>query len=781
MSRPSERYAEKPPARVRGQAGEPAPHDSATLHVTGRAVYIDDIVEPTGTLHAALFGAPHAHARIRRMDLDAVRALPGVHAVLSAADIPGDGDIGAVFPGDPLFADDIVSFHGQPVFAVVADDFRTAHEALAAAEIEFEPLAPLLDVETALERREFVTESHTMARGDVAEALIAAPVRLEGRLAIGGQEHFYLEGQIAMARIDDDGVFVWSSTQHPHEVQALVARVLDLPMHSVTVQTRRMGGGFGGKETQAAFVACTAALAAHVTGFPVKLRLPRRDDMVMTGKRHDFVARWRAGCGGDGVIEALDIELLGKCGFSPDLSDGIVDRAMFHADNAYFLPAAKVVGHRCRTHTVSNTAFRGFGGPQGVLAIEAVIDDIARQTNLDPLTVRKRNLYRPGRDVTHYGQPIEQHILPDLIETLEASADYWARREAITRFNATTAGDIRRGLALTPVKFGISFTTTHLNQAGALVLVYTDGTIQLNHGGTEMGQGLFVKVAQVVARMFGVDLSRVKVTASRTDKVPNASPTAASAGSDLNGMAAADACRKLLAGFKAFAARHFGVDEADITFADDHVHAGQTSLTFAEFAALAHRHRIPLFSSGYYATPKIHYDRDKAWGRPFFYFAHGAAVSEVRVDTATGEYKVDRVDILHDVGASLNEAVDIGQIEGGFAQGMGWLTTEELVWNDDGRLVSDGPATYKIPTAFDMPADFRVALYANDNVEPTIYRSKAVGEPPLMLGTSVWCALRDACASLADYRMSPPLDAPATPERVLTCAQAARRAANEAV
>jgi xanthine dehydrogenase large subunit len=540
-------------------------------------------------------------------------------------------------------------------------------------------------------------------------------------------------------------------------------------MNLVTVDMRRMGGGFGGKETNANQWACLAALLARKTGRPVRIRLARADDMTSTGKRHPFLGRYQVGFDDNGVIEALDLELSGGCGMSPDLSDAIVDRAMFHADNAYFLPSARIVGHRVKTQTVSNTAFRGFGGPQGMVAIEGIVDDIARAVGRDPLEVRKANFYgeEGGRNTTHYGQKIEQHIIPGLVQRLELQSEYQQRRRQIIDFN-NSSPVLKKGIALTPVKFGISFTVQHLNQAGALLHVYTDGSIQLNHGGTEMGQGLYTKVAQVVARELQVDIDRIVCTSTRTDKVPNSSPTAASSGSDLNGMAARDAAQKIKSRLLAFAAQHFSVGLEEVSLRNNQLIAGNTVLGFSEFVQLAYMNRIALSATGYYRTPKIHYDREKAQGRPFFYFANGAAVSEVLVDTLTGEYKVLRADICQDVGESLNPAIDIGQIEGAYIQGMGWLTTEELVWGEDGRLQTNNPASYKIPAIGDTPPEFNVELLPDSpNVEATIYHSKAVGEPPLMLGISVWSALRDAVSSLVDYRVSPRLDPPATPEKVL--------------
>ena len=756
----------------------PLPHDSAEKHVQGTAPYIDDLPEPEGTLHLAVGGSPKARGRLVALDLAAVAAADGVVAVLTAADIPGKNDVSPAFGDDPLFAMDRVGFHGQVLFAVVARTRDAARRAARLGRAEIEAEWPSVTVEHAVARAETVLPDYAFGRGDVAAAMKAAPKRLAGSLRVGGQEHFYLEGQVALAMPGEDGaVHVLSSTQHPTEVQHVVARVLGLPDALVTCEVRRMGGAFGGKESQATQWAALAALAARITGRPCKVRLDRDDDMAMTGKRHDFRCDWGVGFDAEGRVEAYGVELLARCGCSADLSQGVVDRAMFHADNAYFLPAARIGSRRLRTDTVSNTAFRGFGGPQGMLAIEHVMDRIAQATGRDPLDVRLANLYAPGRDLTPYGMPVEEtDALHDIVATLARTSDYRARREAVAAHNAEAAargGVLRRGLALTPVKFGISFTLVQLNQAGALVHVYQDGSVQLNHGGTEMGQGLYQKVAQVAADAFGIGMERVRITATRTDKVPNTAPTAASSGSDLNGMAAATACAAIRGRMAAQAARMLGGNAADAVFADDRVRLNGAEIGFPALARACVGARIGLSEAGFYATPGITWDRATATGRPFLYFAHGAACAEVAVDTTTGENRVLRVDILHEAGRSLNPAIDRGQIEGGFVQGMGWLTTEELVYDKDGRLRTHAPATYKIPVSSDVPEDFRVALYPNPNRAETIHRSKAVGEPPLMLANSVFCALADAVRSLNPARPVP-LDAPATPETILRACEAMR-------
>ncbi len=757
--------------------GRSVKHDSAPKHVSGEAVYVDDRLEFPNQLHVYARMSERAHARIVRIDTSPCYQIPGVAIAITAKDVPGQLDIGAVMPGDPLLADGKVEFIGQPVIAVAADSLETARKAAMAAIIEYEDLEPVLDVVEALHKKHFVLDSHTHKRGDSATALASAPRRLQGSLHIGGQEHFYLETQVSSVMpTEDGGMIVYTSTQNPTEVQKLVAEVLGVPMNKIVIDMRRMGGGFGGKETQAAGPACLCAVIAHLTGRPTKMRLPRMEDMTMTGKRHPFYVEYDVGFEDDGLLHGIEIDLAGNCGYSPDLSGSIVDRAMFHSDNAYYLGDATINGHRCKTNLASNTAYRGFGGPQGMVAIEEIMDAVARELGKDPLEVRKRNYYgKTERNVTHYYQTVEHNMLEEMTAELEASSDYAKRREDIRAFNAASP-ILKKGLALTPVKFGISFTASFLNQAGALVHVYTDGSIHLNHGGTEMGQGLNTKVAQVVAEVFQVDIERIQITATNTDKVPNTSPTAASSGADLNGKAAQNAAQTIKQRLVEFAARKWQIFEEDVEFKNGQVRLRDHYISFEELIQQAYFGQVSLSSTGFYRTPKIYYDRSQARGRPFYYFAYGAACSEVIVDTLTGEYKMLRSDILHDVGASLNPAIDIGQVEGGFVQGLGWLTMEELVWNDKGKLMTNGPASYKIPAVADMPLDLRVKLVENrKNPEDTVFHSKAVGEPPFMLGISVWCAIKDAVASLADYRAQPQIDAPATPERVLWGVEQMRR------
>jgi xanthine dehydrogenase large subunit len=744
-------------------------HESAHLHVSGRALYADDIPLPANTLHGAFGMSSIAHGRIRAMDLGAVLEFPGVVAVALAADVPGENNYGSAVHDDPIFAPDLVQYAGQPLFAVAANTYTTARKAARRARVEYEPLPAILDIRAALAAQANVLPTQHLTRGRPDEALAEAPHRMQGTVHIGGQDHFYLEGQIAIAVPQEDGaMLVHSSTQHPSEVQQIVARALGKQANQVTVQCRRMGGGFGGKETQPALIAAAAAVLAHKTGRPVKLRLDRDTDMLMTGKRHDFLADYTVGFDEKGRILALTVMLASRCGYSADLSGPVNDRAMMHIDNAYFLENVAIVSHRCKTHTVSNTAFRGFGGPQGMVVIEQVVDSIARALGLDPLEVRRRNFYGiDDRNVTHYGQPVEHNLIHTIVDRLADSSRYRERRAAVAQWNDTHR-HIKRGLALTPVKFGISFTATMFNQAGALIHVYTDGTVLLNHGGTEMGQGLFTKVAQVVATEFGLPLTAIRVSATDTSKVPNTSASAASASADLNGKAAQAAAETIRRRLVQFVCETFGVDATTVKFSDGKVSIGDRYLPFADVVMQAYRARVSLSSTGYYRTPKIEYDKSTLRGRPFFYFAYGAALSEVAIDTLTGETQLLGVDILHDAGRSLNPAIDLGQVEGGYLQGVGWLTSEELWWNAKGELRTHAPSTYKIPTARDWPVHANVKLLEErPNAEETIYRSKAVGEPPLMLAISAFLAIRDAIASCGPPGAQPELTAPATPEAVL--------------
>jgi xanthine dehydrogenase large subunit len=755
--------------------GEPLRHESAHLHVNGKAAYTDDVVLPAGALHAAFGVSRVAHARIRNMDFSAVYDSPGVVGVFTAADVPGHNNYAPVLTDDPIFAESLVEYAGQSMFAVAATSHEAARVAATRAKVDYEVLPAILDIRAALAAGSFVLPTETLVRGTAHAALEKARNRIQGSLEIGGQDHFYLEGQIAAAIPQEDGaMLIMSSTQHPSEVQHLVAHALGRHSHDVTVQCRRMGGGFGGKESQPALLACAAAVIARKTGRAVKLRLDRDADMTMTGKRHDFLVEYDAGFDDNGRITALSLMLASRCGYSADLSGPVNDRAVCHVDNAYFLEHLHLVSHRCKTNTVSNTAFRGFGGPQGMMAIEAIVDDIARRLGRDALDVRRANFYGiTERNVTHYQTTLEGNLIHKIMDQLELTSDYRRRRAEIERFNAASPV-IKRGIAATPVKFGISFNATLFNQAGALLHIYNDGTVLLNHGGTEMGQGLYTKVAQVVAGELGIPLNLVRVSAADTSKVPNTSATAASSGSDINGKAAQAAAQTLRARLLAFAVEKYGVPAATVRFEDGMVHLGNDALSFASFVREAYVARISLSATGFYRTPKIHWDKKTLTGRPFFYFSYGAAVSEVAIDTLTGENRLLRVDILHDVGRSLNPAIDIGQIEGGFLQGMGWLTCEELWWNAQGELKTHAPSTYKIPTARDWSLDARVRLLENTpNVEDTVFRSKAVGEPPLMLAMSVFFALRDAVAACGGGK-APRLSAPATAESILRAIESLR-------
>jgi len=750
-------------------SGKPMPHESATLHVSGQAHYVDDLPVPADTLHAALGGSKVAHGRIKAIDLAAVRAAPGVVAVLTAQDIPGENNYGAVLKDDPIFAFDEVQCVGQPLFVVLATSCTAARRAALLAQVDYERLPAILDIREALARQSFVLPAARIERGKVDAVLAEAPLKLKGSLSMGGQEHFSLEGHIALALPQDDGsLVIHSSTQNPTEVQHVVAHALGVHVHEISVQCRRMGGGFGGKETQPALFAAVAAIAAHKLKRAVKLRLDRDTDMSITGKRHDFEVDYTVGFDHAGRILALEVMLASRCGYSADLSGPVNDRAMFHVDNCYYLENLRIVSHRCKTHTVSNTAFRGFGGPQGMMAIETVVDAIARHLHLDPIEVRRCNFYGINeRNVTHYEMVVEDNIIDDLVKRLERDSNYKVRRQAIAQANAISP-IIKRGIALTPVKFGISFNATHFNQAGALVHVYSDGSVLLNHGGLEMGQGLHTKVAQVVADEFGLPLEAIRISATDTAKVPNTSATAASSGTDLNGKAAQAAAVIIRQRMVDFLSVKYGVKREEVCFTGGKVQVGEQTLSFPEAAHQTWFARISLSSTGFYATPKIHYDPATRLGRPFFYFAYGAAVSEVAIDTLTGEHKLLRVDILHDVGRSLNPAIDIGQVEGAFMQGAGWLTSEELWWDQEGELKTHAPSTYKIPAVSDWPEVAHIRLFErSDNREDTIFRSKAVGEPPLMLAISVFQALRDAVAAASGNQAAQKLAAPATPEAIL--------------
>jgi xanthine dehydrogenase large subunit len=756
--------------------GRAVSHESAVGHVTGSAKYVDDLHgDLARVVHAWPVVAPHVRARVVEIDAAAAHAHDGVLAVLTAADVTGENDTGPARHDEPLFPGE-VSFHGQPIAWVLADSEEQARVAAAAVRVVYEPLPAILSIEDAIAADSFLTEPERMRRGDPDRGLAAAAHRLTGTLFMNGQEHFYLETQAALAYVDENGsLFVQSSTQHPSETQEIVARVLGVARHQVVVQCLRMGGAFGGKEVQANAWAAVAALGARKLGRPVRVRLTRAQDMAMTGKRHPFLCRFEVGFADDGKLQALKLQLFSDGGWSLDLSAPILSRAMFHADNCYFLPDVEIIGRVCRTHHVSHTAFRGFGGPQGMLAIEEILDRIARTRGLPPHAVRERNFYAPG-DKTHYGQEVrDADRIGGIWTQLRRSGELDDRWSAIERFNQQSP-HIKRGLALTPVKFGISFTTAFYNQAGALVLIYKDGSVQVNHGGTEMGQGLHTKMLQIAADALGLPLSAVRIMATRTDKVPNTSATAASSGSDLNGAAVRAACDTLRERLTDVAARHFSCRPDAIVFEDGKVFAREkreVTSPFGDIVNSAYLERIPLSATGYYRTPDIHYDRVSGTGKPFHYFAYGAAASEVEVDGFTGQYRLLRVDILHDVGDSLSPLVDRGQVEGGFIQGAGWLTTEELVWTPAGALATNGASTYKLPSLGECPPIFRVALLQKATEPGVVHGSKAVGEPPLMLAISVREALRAAVAAFGRGGITE-LAIPATPEAVYWAIQRAR-------
>jgi xanthine dehydrogenase large subunit len=747
--------------------GKQIQHESAHLHVSGHAQYIDDMSLPSNALHIALGVSRIARGKILKLDLTPVKAYPGVIDILTVDDIPGENNFGCAVKDDPIFPNSQIDFYGQPLFAVIATSHLIAKQAAQLAQIEVEEETPIFDIREAIEKNHFVLPPVAMEKGNIEQGFLSSTHRLKNSIKLGGQEHFYLEGHIACAVPMEDGeLTIYSSTQHPSEVQHLVSHAMNLPAAMIRVECKRLGGGFGGKESQPAWFAIIAALGAKKTKLPVKLRVDREMDMTITGKRHDFEMDYEVGFDGTGKILSFDVMIASRCGFSADLSGPVNDRALFHLDNCYFIPNLRAISYRCKTNTVSNTAFRGFGGPQGMYCIEYAIEDIADFLKVDPLEIRKQNFYQKNM-LTHFDMPVEDIIIDDLVNQLVESSRYLERREHIKKFNQTNKY-FKRGISLTPVKFGISFTATHFNQAGALIHIYTDGSILVNHGGLEMGQGLNTKIRQIVANEFQVDFSVVKMSATDTSKIPNTSATAASSGTDLNGMAAQNAAQTLITRMKEFLATKYQLPVADIVFKNNDVHLGSQTIPFEKAVQECYVGRISLSSTGFYATPKIHYDSKTRKGRPFFYFSYGAAVSEVVLDTLTGEMKLLQVDILHDVGQSINPAIDIGQIEGGFMQGLGWLTSEELWWNPKGKLMTNSPSTYKIPTAFDWPKTARTHLYASTgNMENTIYKSKAVGEPPLMLAFSAFHAIKHAIRGQVGEDGVLHLSAPATPESIL--------------
>ncbi len=753
----------------RSEVGKGYAHDSARRHVRGEAIYIDDMPDLPGTLHIAPVLSPVAHGKIKSIDASKAMEASGAVCFLAAQDIPGKNEAAPILSGEPIFAESVVEHVGQIIGAVAATSFAEAIQAARLVELDFETSAPCLNVEDAFANGSKTCATQKLKDGDAQSAISSAPHKLSGRVEMGGQDHFYLEGHVAYALPgEDDEMTVWSSTQHPTEVQIHVALALGLKNHNVDVQVRRMGGAFGGKESQATIIAAIAALAAHKTKRPCRFRMRRDTDMAATGKRHGFVMNYEVGVEDNGRFTGLKVDAIANSGHVADLSGPVVTRALTHLDNCYHIPNSDFTGFAAKTNTVSNTAFRGFGGPQGILAIEAIIDNTARELGLDPNAVRAANYYGPQTgEKTPYEQPVEDNRIADVVERVMQNAEWEKRRSEIDQFNADNK-ILKKGLAMMPVKFGISFNLPTLNQAGSLVHVYTDGSVHLNHGGTEMGQGLYTKVAQVVADVFGIALADVKITATTTGKVPNTSATAASSGSDLNGAAAFNAASEIRQRMVDIAAAELDATPEDVSFENGSVSAGKKAIGFSELAKLCWMKRVSLSAAGFYATPKIHWDATKLKGRPFYYFTYGAAVAEVVIDTLTGESRCLRADIVQDCGKPINPTLDLGQVEGAFVQGMGWLTCEELWWDDAGRLKTVGPSTYKIPGSRDVPPEFNVEILEDKpNREKTVFRSKAIGEPPLMLAVSVWLALRDAVSSLSEGKMAANLDAPATPERIL--------------
>ncbi len=748
---------------------EKRPHDSARKHVSGLADYTDDIDEPNGTLHGAIGWSKEANALIKKIDLSEVWKSEGVITVVTTRDIPGRNDVGPVFNGDPIFPSKKVEFYGQPLFAVAATTTDLARRAVLKAKIIYKILKPVVTIKEALKKKTFVLKGKKIQRGNPTKAILKSKNRLKGNFTTGSQEHFYLEGQVAfVVPKEDKDLLVYSSTQHPSETQQIVSKMLNQKSNSITVLVRRIGGGFGGKETNF-LTASICALLASKTKKPVKLKLDRDDDMIITGKRHDFYSDYRVGFNDLGVIDGLKIKLASRCGMSPDLSGAINERALLHIDNAYYLSNIQVQNYLCKTNTVSSTAFRGFGGNQGMMAIENIIDNIARYLKKDPAEVRKNNFYRKdNKNITHYGMKIEDNVIQEIFNQLIKKSNYKKRYSKIKRFNLNNKY-LKKGIAITPVKFGISFTTIHLNQAGALVHIYTDGSVYLNHGGIEMGQGTNTKIAQLVANALGLPYDKIKISSTNTSKVPNTSASAASSTTDLNGAAALNAVSKIKDNLEKFIIKKYNIKNIkNVAYRKGLIIFNKRSFIFNNVIKEAYLNRISLSSSGFYSTPKINFNKKTFSGRPFLYFCYGASVSEVTVDTLTGENIIDRVDILQDAGKAINPVLELGQIEGGFVQGQGWLTMEEVNWKPNGQITTTSPSTYKIPAASDIPKKFNVEIFKKGkNVENVINKSKTTGEPPLMNAMSVFFAIKDAIASISNYTLYPNIDAPATPERIL--------------
>ncbi len=742
------------------------PHESAEKHVTGIAKYTDDIVEPYGTLHAAIGWSKISKGRILKMDLREVIKSEGVHGIVTKKDIPGINDVGPVFKGDYIFVDKKIEYYGQPIFAVAAETTELARKAVLKAKIIYKKEKPIVNIKDALKKKSYILKSRTLINGNPNKAIKYSTHKLAGEIQSGGQDHFYLEGQIALTIPTEDNCFkIYTSTQHPSETQQIVAKVLKQNFNTIDVNVRRIGGGFGGKETQSFIFAAISSLLSKKLNKPIKLRIDRDEDMILTGKRHDFYFKYEVGFTNNGKINGIDVVMASRCGYSADLSGAVNDRAVYNIDNSYYIPNIKIISHRCKTNTVSNTAFRGFGAPQGSFCIENIIDNIANFLNIDAHKIRKTNLYKKN-NTTHYGMKITDNTIDEIYNKLLSTSNYFKRRKEIDKYNNSNKF-LKKGLAITPAKFGISFTTTHLNQGGALVHVYTDGTIHLNHGGVEMGQGLMTKISQITANSFGINVDKIRITATNTEKVANTSASAASASTDINGAAVLNAIEKIKNNLFIFIRKNFNFNGNTIKFENNYIYFGKKRITFKKLISLAYLNRVSLSSSGFYKTPKIYVDKKTLKGRPFLYFCYGAAVSEVIIDTLTGENKLLKVDILHDVGNSINPSIDYGQIEGGFVQGLGWLTSEEISWANNGNLLVHSPSTYKIPVMNDIPINFNTKIHKNKgNTEDTVNKSKAVGEPPLLLALSTFFAIRNAI-SYAKNNNTVKLIAPATPENIL--------------
>tara|TARA_B100001057_G_scaffold494298_1_gene590542 strand:- start:1117 stop:3417 length:2301 start_codon:yes stop_codon:yes gene_type:complete len=744
-------------------------HDSGKKHVTGFAEYTDDINEPQNTLYGAIGWSKKAHAKIKKIDLNEVKKSKGVEAVVTYLDIPGRNDVGPVFDGDPIFPKSKVEYYGQPLFAVAATSIELARKAVLKAKIYYKELEPIISIDDALKKNSLLFKPRVIKKGNPIQKILKSKNKLNGNFTTGSQEHFYLEGQVSLVVPREDNNFlVYSSTQHPSETQQIIAKMLKQKSNSVDVIVRRIGGGFGGKETNF-ITSAICCLLSHKTKKPIKLRLDRDDDMIITGKRHDFFSKYEVGFDDDGRIKGLKLKLASRCGMSPDLSLAINERALLHIDNAYFLKDIEVKNYLCKTNTASSTAFRGFGGNQGMMAIENIIDNISRHLKKDSAEVRKINFYgKKNNNTTHYGMKIRDNVINELFEELKIKSDYKNRIQKIRKFNQKNKFK-KKGIAITPVKFGISFTTIHLNQAGALVHIYTDGSVHMNHGGIEMGQGTHTKIAQLVSNSLGLPYEKVRISATNTSKVPNTSASAASSTTDLNGAATLNAVSKIKSNLNNFLKKKYKIfSKIEPLYKDGNIYIGNRVFNFDETVKEAYLNRISLSSSGFYSTPKINFDKKNFKGRPFYYFCYGSAVTEVTIDTLTGESVLNRVDILQDAGNAINPALEHGQIEGGFIQGQGWLTMEEVVWGNDGRIKTFSPSTYKIPAVTDIPKLFNVEIFKNGlNVEKVVNKAKTTGEPPLMLAMSVFFAIKDAIASISNYNRIPDLSAPATAEKIL--------------